>query len=173
MGESIIFSEKQRFRQWWLWLIFLIINGLFLTGAFRQLIIIKQFGDQPMSNTALVISVTVSLLITIFFFILCLETQISDKGIHVRFYPFHLSFRFYPWESINKAYVRKYSPIMEYGGWGIRYGLMGNGRALNVSGNKGLQLEFNNDQKLLIGTHKPEELRQVLNQICKEKVYKD
>lgn len=173
MEEGTIFSEKQRFRQWWLWLIFLMMNTLFITGAFRQLVFMKQFGDHPMSNIALVISVTVSLLITVFFFMLRLETQISNKGVSVRFYPFHLSFRFYPWESINKAYVRKYSPIMEYGGWGIRYGLMGSGRALNVSGNQGLQLEFNNDQKLLIGTHKPEELKQVLALLCKDKVYKN
>ncbi|WP_316842352.1 hypothetical protein [Pedobacter gandavensis] len=171
MEQGIIFSEKQRFRQWWLWLIFLGINGLFLAGAFKQIIGGEQFGDKPMSNSGLLISVTVSLLITVLFFILRLETRINEKGIYVRFYPFHMSFRYYPWESINKANVRKYSAIMEYGGWGIRFGLMGNGRALNVSGNQGLQLVFNNDEKLLIGTHKPEELKQVLNALGKHMEY--
>lgn len=171
MEEGIIFSEKQRFRQWWLWMIFLGINGLFLAGAFKQLIGGEQFGNKPMSNTGLLISVSVCLLITALFFILRLETKIDNKGIYVRFFPFQMSFRFYPWESIDKAYVRKYSPIMEYGGWGVRFGLMGNGRALNVSGNQGLQLEFNKDQKLLIGTHKPEELSAVLDKLVKDKHY--
>ncbi|MBB2150838.1 hypothetical protein [Pedobacter gandavensis] len=168
MEEGIIFSEKQRFRQWWLWLILFVLNGVFLNGAFKQIFEGKQFGDQPMSNTALLISVFVLLLITFLFVILRLETRINNNGVYVRFYPFHLSFRYFPWESINLAKVRKYSPIMEFGGWGIRFGLITKGRALNVSGNQGLQLEFNNYQKLLIGTHKPEELKQALHILGKD-----
>ncbi|MCX2451811.1 DUF6141 family protein [Pedobacter sp. PLR] len=168
MEEGIIFSEKQKFRQWWLWLIFLVLNSVFLVGAFNQIVEGKPFGDQPMSNSVLLISVCVLLLITALFFMLRLETRINSKGIYVRFYPFHLSFRYYPWESINKVKVRKYSPLMEYGGWGIRFGLLTRERALNVSGNQGLQLEFNDYKRLLIGTHKPDELMQVLHILGKD-----
>jgi hypothetical protein len=35
-----------------------------------------------------------------------------------------------------------------------------------VSGNNGLQIEFNNKRKLLIGTNKPEELEAALKTIC-------
>ena len=41
---------------------------------------------------------------------------------------------------IEKYYARTYRPIMEYGGWGIRYGVKG--MAYNISGNRGLQLEL-------------------------------
>lgn len=167
MNEDIIFSEKQKFRQWWLWLIFLVVNGLLLAGVFKQFSTERRPGDYQTSNSSLIVSVVILLLITVFFFILRLETQINRQGIKVRFYPFHLSFRSYPWESISKAYVRNYSPIMEYGGWGIRFGLMRKGRALNVSGNQGLQLEFNNDKRLLIGTRKPEELKQIMTSLGK------
>ena len=54
---------------------------------------------------------------------------------------------------------------MEYGGWGLRYGFFGKGRALNVSGNTGLQIEFNNGKRLLIGTNKPRELKEVLTKL--------
>ncbi|MBX2959059.1 MAG: hypothetical protein KF732_03800 [Flavobacteriales bacterium] len=64
-------------------------------------------------------------------------------------------------------YVRQYSPLTEYGGWGIRLGLFGKGTAYNVSGNKGLQLEFTNNKKLLIGTNKPNELTETLTKIGK------
>ncbi|WP_316747347.1 DUF6141 family protein [Pedobacter gandavensis] len=168
MEEGIIFSEKQKFRQWWLWLIFLVLNGTVLIGAFNQVVEGKPFGDQPMSDSGLLISVFVLLLLTVLFFILRLETQINDKGIYVRFYPFHLSFRYYPWESINKVKVRKYSPLMEFGGWGIRLGLLTRARAFNVSGDQGLQLEFNDYQRLLIGTHKPDELKQVLHTLGRD-----
>ena len=59
---------------------------------------------------------------------------------------------------IAKAYVRTYSPLGEYGGWGLRYSLSGNGMAYNVSGNKGLQLELSNGKKVLFSTNKLEEL---------------
>ncbi|MBE9601319.1 hypothetical protein [Pedobacter sp. MC2016-24] len=66
---------------------------------------------------------------------------------------------------MTKSFVRKYSPLTEYGGWGIRFGLFGQGNAFNVSGNEGLQLEFNDHTKLLIGTKKPAELTETLNKI--------
>jgi hypothetical protein len=52
--------------------------------------------------------------------------------------------------------VRTYRPIRDYGGWGIRYGR--NGKAYNVSGNRGVMLEFSHGQKLLIGSQKPGDL---------------
>lgn len=167
MNEDIIFSEKQKFRQWWLWLIFLVINALLLAGVFKRFSDVRYPDDYTTSTTSLLISTAILVFITVLFFILRLETQINSEGIKVRFYPFNLSFRFYPWENITKAYVRNYSPIMEYGGWGIRFGLMRKGRAMNVSGNQGLQLEFNNAKRLLIGTRKPEELKQVVTRFGK------
>jgi len=52
--------------------------------------------------------------------------------------------------------VLTYSPISDYGGWGIRYGSIG--KAYNVSGNRGVQLELLNGERILIGSQKPEEL---------------
>ncbi|MBK8703741.1 MAG: hypothetical protein IPN33_08970 [Saprospiraceae bacterium] len=64
-----------------------------------------------------------------------------------------------------KVYVRQYKPIAEFGGWGLRYSMSGKGRALNVSGNMGLQLEFKDGKKLLIGTQKPKEIELVLTNL--------
>jgi len=57
--------------------------------------------------------------------------------------------------------VRKYKPLLEYGGYGIRG--FGNNRALNISGNTGLQLVFKDGRKLLIGTKKGHEMIEMLN----------
>lgn len=165
METEILFSEKQKFRQWWVWFILLSINGLLLYGVFEQIIKEQQFGDNPMSNTGLLVTSSFALLFTILFLNLRLDTNIKDDGIYVRFFPFHLKFRHYSWDMLTKSYIRKYSPLAEYGGWGIRIGLFGKGKAFNVSGNKGLQLKFTNRKKLLIGTNKPEELSKVLKRI--------
>ncbi|MEO0075774.1 MAG: hypothetical protein ABIK31_06695 [candidate division WOR-3 bacterium] len=55
--------------------------------------------------------------------------------------------------------------MTEYGGWGLRLGLFGKGTAFSVSGNKGLQLEFTDNKKLLIGTNKLDELTETLKKI--------
>ena len=109
------------------------------------------------------------LILPLLFLLFRLETRISNEGIHVRFFPFHLTYRFYSWETIRLSYVRSYNAIAEYGGWGIRFGIFGKGKAFNVSGNRGLQLEFMDGRKLLIGTNRPEELDKVLKQLGKEK----
>ncbi len=162
MKADILFSEHQRFKQWWFLMFPIGINILLLIGVFYQIIGGKQFGDKPMSNEELVITTGISILFTILLLNFRLDTQIKNDGIYVRFFPFHLRYKFYPWEELTKCYVRQYSPIAEYGGWGLRYGFFGKGKAYNVSGNKGLQLEFKNNKKLLIGTNKQEELNQIL-----------
>ncbi|PSR56463.1 hypothetical protein AHMF7605_24680 [Adhaeribacter arboris] len=169
MKTSVLFSETQRFKQWWLWVILLGINGIFLFGVFKQVIGGQPWGNNPMSNTALLISAGFFLLLTILFINFRLDTQIKEDGIYVRFFPFHLSFRYYDWNKIAKSYVREYKPIREFGGWGLRSGSFGKGSALNVSGNQGLQLEFTDGNKLLIGTNRPDELTKLLTQIKQSK----
>ena len=165
MREEILFSERQRFKQWWVWLILLGVNGLFLWGVFEQVIGGQQFGSKPMGNTGLLIVTGLTLVLTFLFFNFRLDTIIKKNGIYVRFFPLHLKFKHYNWNSLTKAYTRQYSAIGEYGGWGLRYGLGGKGTAYNVSGNQGLQLEFTNNKKLLIGTNKPEQLSDALSKI--------
>ncbi len=165
MKSKILFSETQKFKQWWLWVILVGINGIFLFGVFKQVIGGQQWGNNPMSNSGLLVIAGLSILLTILFLNFRLETQIKEDGIYVRFFPFHLSFRYYSWDTIAQAYVREYSPIKEYGGWGLRSGAFGKGNAYNVSGNQGLQLEFTNGRKLLIGTNKPQELTALLTNL--------
>ncbi|OJX55674.1 MAG: hypothetical protein BGO88_01795 [Flavobacterium sp. 38-13] len=165
MADEILFTERQRFRQWWLWFILLGINGLFLFGVIKQVVGGEPYGDKPMSNTGLIITTALTVFLTFLFVSFRLETIIRKDGIYVRFFPFHLKFRHYAWETLTKCYVRQYAPIAEYGGWGLRYGFMGKGKALNVSGNKGLQLEFTDNKKLLIGTNKPDELTEILKKL--------
>jgi hypothetical protein len=50
MENPVLFSEKQKFRQWWIWIILLTLNGFFFFGIYVQVIGGKQFGDKPMSD---------------------------------------------------------------------------------------------------------------------------
>jgi hypothetical protein len=93
------------------------------------------------------------------FALLRLETRLDAAGISYRFFP--LSWQRLAWADVQRAEVRQYSPLAEYGGWGIR-GLSGANRAYNVAGSYGLQLTLRNGHRLLLGTQQPDALRAVL-----------
>ena len=158
MNNEILFTERQKFKQWWLWAILLGINGITFYRIF------KHGGlENITSNGCLLVALIVSLLLLVFFYLFRVDTVIKSDGIYVRFFPFHLKYKHYAWQTIANMQVRKYSPLAEYGGWGIRYS--SNGKAYNISGNQGLQIQFNNDKKLLIGTNKSAELAGILPQV--------
>jgi hypothetical protein len=162
--SEILFAEKQRFTQKRLTFFLLIgMIGIHLYFIYQQLIRHIPVEYISLSDKEILESSTIILLVTIAFFLIRLDTLIKEDGIHVRFFPFQLHFQHILWHSLSKCYIRKYSAIWEYWGFGFRIGSFTRmGKAYTVSGKKGLQLEITNDQKLLIGTQKPEELSAVL-----------
>lgn len=95
-----------------------------------------------------------------------LTTEISATGLTYRMTPFHRKSRHVSWDDIDTCEVRRYSPIKEFGGWGIRIGM--NGTAYNVTGNMGFQFQTHEGKRILIGTRRPDELREVLEHLGKE-----
>lgn len=168
MTNTVYYSEKQRFTQWWLWLILIGTFAIPCYGAISQLVLGKPFGDKPASDAELVILIVFIMLIIILLRSISLVTQITDEEIRCKLFPFHFSFHVYKWTDISNCYVRKYKPIREYGGWGIKYGF--GGLAYNISGNMGIQLELNNGRRILIGTQQPEEVDRIIQQISKNKI---
>ena len=167
MQGRIYFSEQQRFKQVWLWLLLIGINGFFIYGFITQVFLGKVFGDNPTNNGVLAALTLMVLAISICIAFARLETAIDETGVHYRFYPFFRIEKTIPWNRISEAYVRAYSPIGEYGGWGLRIGILGKGQAFNVAGNQGFQLVYDGGRRLLLGTQKPEMLRGALLQLGK------
>lgn len=165
MEDDTLFSETQRFKQWWLWALLAGINAMLIFGIIKQVIFGHPFGSKPASDTELLVITGLLFGITYLFITLRLETRIKKDGIYYRFVPFHGPFRFLSWDNQKECYVRKYSPILEYGGWGLRLGMYGKGTAFNVSGNMGLQLKLSNNKKILLGTRRPDEITLLLRKI--------
>ena len=153
MNTPTLFRETQKFTQWWLWLLM----------AAVWVIVILNFLSAPeaFSVTEIVFGIIILSIVTLLILIIRLETIIDEQGIRVRFFPFHINFRYFPWRSIKKVDVRTYAPLREYGGWGIR-GFLGRGKAYNIKGNQGIQLLLTDEKRLLIGTQKSQEAEQVL-----------
>lgn len=81
-------------------------------------------------------------------------TEIHPDGILVYCKPFRFLKRKLQWDAIDRMYARTYSPLADYGGWGIRRGK--SGLAYNMRGHQGVQLELKDSQNVLIGTQTPQ-----------------
>ena len=161
-NSSLFNREIQYFRQPWLWILILAISAIALWGMIQQLFLGKPFGNNPAPDTILIIiAVIFGFGFPYTFYKMNLTIEVRSDGIYYRFFPFHLSFHKIKLEDLVKYEVRTYSPIRDYGGWGIRWG--SKGKAYNVSGNRGINLEYSNGKQLLIGSQKPEELAEALD----------
>jgi hypothetical protein len=166
-----LFTEEQQFRQPWIWLIivFSVLVGLvpLWYGLYQQLVQGEPWGSNPSPDNELllvtVVTTVVILGVVVLFLKARLVVSVGTEAIEYRFIPFHRRIHSIPWTDVSKAFIRTYRQILEYGGWGIRFGVQG--KAYNVSGNQGLQLELKSGKRILFGTQKGEELGAVLREI--------
>lgn len=160
MQTNLLFVEEQYFNQKWITGILVLFFLIFFWAIIQQELFDIPFGNNPISSVYLFLFGLIP-----FAFLILLQktkmiTKIYTEGISVKIKPFHLKQKIYNFDEIESIYTREYKPIAEFGGWGIRIGLKG--KAYNMNGNMGLQLELKNGKKVLIGSQKPLELETVI-----------
>jgi len=159
----VLFREQQRFTQVWLWLILCAISGVYIWGFVQQVLFRRPWGDNPTSDLSLMVLVIVmSCGLPLLMYSCRLVTEVCADALYVRFYPFHLRRVRIDYTTITQCLAVKYSPLRDYGGWGVRDSR--NGKAYNVSGNLGVRLEFTSGVPLLIGSLHPIELAAAIKQ---------
>jgi hypothetical protein len=92
-----------------------------------------------------------------------LHATVEDGGVHIRMLPF--ANRTIAPAHIARWEARTYRPILEYGGWGVRFGPRG--RAYNVSGDRGVELTLDNGKRVLIGSQRSDDLAAAIGRIAK------
>lgn len=153
---TFLFEEKQRMFATW--------GGKLVTLLLVAFIVITAL-QKPFSVpfVALLVYCVVLLGVLWLFYVATLYTQVSAQGIVLQYPPFFKS-KEIDWQDLAEAKVRAYSPLREFGGWGVR-GVSSQNRAYNIAGNYGLQLVFNDGKRLLIGTQQPQKLAKVMADI--------
>jgi hypothetical protein len=165
--EKIFYHEEQKLKPAIAWLIMLpvlvLINIIFGIGLYEQLSLGKPWGDEPMSDTGLImttVGVNLSVLVVLFLMLRAkMIVDIRESGLFYRYLPFIYKERKISCEEIERFEVREYKPIREYGGWGFRQRsrrFRKAGLAYNVSGNIGLQLYLKSGKNILFGTQRKE-----------------
>lgn len=144
-----LFTEKQRFNQWWLWLL------LAVSLAVPAILLFKEASEKSGGFSGLIIILSVIIL----FVVLRMTTVVTKENIQLTYFPFVN-------KTINLADIETMK-VINYGfvgGWGIRFWTQ-YGTVYNVRGNKGLHIKFKNGKQLVIGTQKPQELEKLVEQL--------
>jgi hypothetical protein len=144
-----LYKEKQKFRQWWLWMVLIIIPMLSVNNLHKEEI--KSYYS------------IITLIIPIFFYFLELRTYVTQDGVYYQFFPLHLKLHLIKKDNIKKIEAIKYNPIGDYGGWGIRRGFKG--KAYNVYGNKGVKIYLKDGKNILFGSQDYRELERITKKI--------
>lgn len=162
-SDGTVFREEQR-----PWAGFLLIGavsclvaiGVFAWAMIRQFVFHVPFGDRPMSDTALVTlgSMVIALALA-GLIVTCmarLTIEVRRDGLYVQFRPFHLRPKKIDLGQVVSVTAVTYRPILQYGGWGIRWTIKG--KAYNARGDRGVRLDYANGRHLLLGSQRPDEL---------------
>ncbi len=150
-----LYQEVQRFRQW-LFVVPLAIATVVIWWAFfKQVVLNDPSGEQALPGwLAWALAFVFGLGLPALGWSMRLITEVRPGLLWVRLSPFR-GMRI-PTKEINSAFAREYSPIREYGGWGVR--VSRSGRAYNAYGNNGVQLVLSDGSRILVGSQRSAEL---------------
>ena len=191
--SKVLFREEQTQQSLWVKLLMIAATaagvGPFVYGLYSQLVLGIPFGDKPISNTGLILFtlfvVVLIFLANLLVFKSKLITVIDKEAIRFRYPPMINKERIIRKEFIEKFIVRKYKPLAEYGGYGIkkrrlRYSVNDKDRpagvqrtrfkkikstAYTMNGKYGLQLYLKDGKELLIGTQRPEAIKRAMEKM--------
>jgi hypothetical protein len=165
-----LFEEKQRYTQWWLWLIIsqaaILVIGVFFHALYVQLVLKEPWGNHPMSDDALIafslLMITSMVVMLLVFFNAVLEIVIDRSGVTYRYFPLIRK-----WRRIEREDILSYEAKTSYlKGYGIKYDIHGN-KTISVKGFSGIDLHMSNGKRLTLGTQLPKEFLNALEKMKK------
>lgn len=156
MEEELKFQEVQHFKQLWIVILVIIITGFSWYAFIQQIVRGQQVGTNPAPDSWMwVIWLAFGIVLPLFFCFVRLITEVRETYLKISFWPIHR--RIILLKKIKSVNACEYNPIVEYGGWGIRWNRK-KGMAYTVSGIYGVFIELENGKKLMIGSQCPEKL---------------
>jgi len=144
-----IFKESQTYFGTWIMYVIILTE---LPILILLIVLYATSNDKQEMVIALGIVLGTMLLVFILILHLKLETKIDDKSISFRYTPFIRKWRHFQKEAVKSCEVIKYSPLVNYGGWGFKVNITS--KAYFVLGNTGILLDVGETKKILIGTMK-------------------
>lgn len=152
-----VFNEAQSYRGTWVMYLILLVE---LPTIVLLLVFFLKEDDKSEMGIALIVVIGSLFIILLFLSTLKLETRIDDLGISFRYFPFIRKWRKIEKDQILSVKVINYSPVMDYGGWGLK----GNKttKAYSILGDEGILIDTGEKKRIMIGTSKTKELKEFL-----------
>jgi hypothetical protein len=153
---NILYNEVQRHNRF-LCLLSLLLPPFAVVNSVQLIHNYFPFDTHPREFFLIILmGILVGILTPLFIWSYTLTIQIRDDGLYVRFFPFQWSFRRISLEAVQKFEKRTFRMIRDFGGWGIR---KHKGKSsMTFWGHSGVQLEYANGQKFILGSKSPDEL---------------
>lgn len=162
MNQAVFFSETQKFDKWYHWALILLAPAICcITFIFAYTEVTQN--EKETAVIGFLISTVIFVLIIVWFLVMKLETEIDENSIRVNFKAMPFGKRTIPYSELKSIELINYSPLTDYGGWGLKYSISGKGWCYNVSGNDGIKIIYKTGKSLLIGTQKPEAFKEILD----------
>jgi hypothetical protein len=152
----------------WSWWVHLLIWGGVAIAAGAGLSNVRGFSDPDFLPT-MATPIGIAALIPLFFYGLFgyLSAQVTEAGIRLKWGPLGWIKKFIPFDTITKAEAVTYSPLMEFGGWGIR--MRGKKRAWTVRGNRAVRMELTDGKIFYLGSERPERFAEWIRSMERKK----
>ncbi len=170
-NNKTLFFEEERFNQKWnLFLLTPVCVGFILFqlySLYSQLVLKKPVGSDPLSDTWLIVMSFLVIPLMIFliwlFSVTKLTVQVDSEKILIRFYPMVKREIFL--SDIGSFEIKEFNPIIDFGGWGLRYSIRWKTTGYIMKGKIGVHIHLKNRKNLLISSERANELFRVLKEI--------
>ncbi len=163
-SSDLLYSESQSISRFFRW--FIVGDTILVITVFLVILkfVIKETQQIPLPFLLIMFGMPLAGLAV--FMSVRLEAEVRFDGFYFRFFPFHFRFQKIDYADISECYVREFSPVLDFGGWGIRYTLT-KGKAYILKGKTGLQIVLKNGKKILISSDDPQELVNAMSSFVK------
>ncbi|MUV90225.1 hypothetical protein GJ629_10260 [Halapricum sp. CBA1109] len=169
---TVHYSERQRFRQGWLWALLLVSS---LPAALIGVVAVAVDSD-PGTNVPLWVAFVLLVVFAplVVFYRATFRVEVRDDGLAFRLWPLHLSYRTVTCSDIETVTPTEISPFGDFGGvgvrlsptlyrWGVRFdGPLG----YIVSGESAVRIRRSQAQDIVLTSEDPYALSAALDRVC-------
>ncbi|WJE15085.1 DUF6141 family protein [Halobacillus sp. ACCC02827] len=156
--KNSVYEEVQWPGRWFFFVIIGTVTGIFWYAFIQQILLGVPLGDQPMTDSGLILAwVVFGILLPLFSLKVNMTTQVRDDGVYVKLFPFHLRYRKFLHADIEKVSSIRVRSLVRFGGWGIRVNFSGE-KLYNTGGREGVELILKSGEVVVIGSRKAEAL---------------
>ena len=161
-------------RSGWAWWAHLMFSATFVAAAIPLLELAKGkvWGGadaMPVGVAILCLALGVGIPGAIYLFLGQLRVRVTDPGVEAVWGIAEVIRKVIPFRDVRKVESVTYSPLGEFGGFGIRMGLGGK-RAWTIRGNRAVRLHLTDGTLFYLGSQRPERLLSWIQSVGKGKM---